>query len=159
MPRTRFSAEPTSRSSLRCIAASFASTQRIFGSLDIEESLALAALTAPNKRPLERVCEMFPRLKERRGSRGTGRSGGEQRMLAVARARAQSEDHRARRAVQRPRAGDRASAHGDLPRRGFFDCAGRLGRFAGDPDGQDTRTYHANELNAAFAYWGCAGDR
>jgi hypothetical protein len=29
---------------------------------------------------------------------------------------------------------------GDLPRRGFLDCAGRLGRFDGDPDGQDART-------------------
>jgi hypothetical protein len=48
---------------------------------------------------------------------------------------------------------------GDLPRRGFFDCAGRLGRFDGDPDGQDARTYHTNELNAAFAYWGSAGER
>jgi hypothetical protein len=40
----------------------------------------------------------------------------------------------------------------DLPRRGFFDCAGRLGRFAGDPDGDDVRIYHASELNAAFAF-------
>jgi len=48
---------------------------------------------------------------------------------------------------------------GDLPRRGFFDCAGRLGRFGGDPDGQDARTYHAQELNAAFAYWGSAGEK
>ena len=29
---------------------------------------------------------MFPRLKERRGSRGTDLSGGEQQMLAIARA-------------------------------------------------------------------------
>jgi hypothetical protein len=48
---------------------------------------------------------------------------------------------------------------GDLPRRGFFDCAGRLGRFDGDPDGQNARTYHTNELNAAFAYWGSPGER
>jgi len=27
----------------------------------------------------------------------------------------------------------------------------RLGRFAGDPDGQDARTFHAAELNAVFA--------
>lgn len=43
---------------------------------------------------------------------------------------------------------------GDLPRRGFFDCASRLGRFAGDPDGQDARTFHAKEVDAAFAFWG-----
>jgi hypothetical protein len=47
---------------------------------------------------------------------------------------------------------------GDLPRRGFFDCAGRLGRFAGDPEGEDARSYHASELTAAFAYWGRTDD-
>jgi branched-chain amino acid transport system ATP-binding protein len=35
---------------------------------------------------LDRVYEMFPRLKERRTSRGTDLSGGEQQMLAIARA-------------------------------------------------------------------------
>jgi hypothetical protein len=44
-----------------------------------------------------------------------------------------------------------------LPGPGFFDCARRLGRFAGDPDGQDARTFHATELNAVFAYWGGSG--
>ena len=60
--------------------------RRIFGSLDVEENLVLAALTAPRKWPLERIYEMFPRLKARRGSRGTDLSGGEQQMLAIARA-------------------------------------------------------------------------
>jgi hypothetical protein len=45
-----------------------------------------------------------------------------------------------------------------LPGPGFFDCARRLGRFAGDPDGQDARTFHATELSAVFAYWGGSGD-
>jgi hypothetical protein len=47
----------------------------------------------------------------------------------------------------------------DLPRRGFFDCAGRLGRFDGDPEGQDARIYHTKELDAAFAFWGSDGER
>jgi hypothetical protein len=46
-----------------------------------------------------------------------------------------------------------SKARGGLPGAGFFDCARRLGRFAGDPDGHDTRTFHAAELNAVFAYW------
>ncbi|HXI38242.1 MAG TPA: ATP-binding cassette domain-containing protein, partial [Burkholderiales bacterium] len=56
--------------------------RRIFGSLNVEENLVLAGLTAQNKWPLERIYDMFPRLKERRGSRGTDLSGGEQQMLA-----------------------------------------------------------------------------
>ena len=60
--------------------------RRIFGSLDVEENLLLAGLTAENKWPLERIYEMFPRLRERRRSRGTDLSGGEQQMLAIARA-------------------------------------------------------------------------
>jgi len=59
--------------------------RRIFGSLNVEENLLLAGLTAPNRWPLDRIYEMFPRLKERRGSRGTDLSGGEQQMLAIAR--------------------------------------------------------------------------
>ncbi len=59
--------------------------RRIFGSLNVEENLVLAGLTAPNRWPLERIYEMFPRLKERRTSRGTDLSGGEQQMLAIAR--------------------------------------------------------------------------
>jgi branched-chain amino acid transport system ATP-binding protein len=60
--------------------------RRIFGSLNVEENLVLAGLTAPNRWALDRVWEMFPRLKERRTSRGTDLSGGEQQMLAIARA-------------------------------------------------------------------------
>jgi len=59
--------------------------RRIFGSLNVEENLVLAGLTAPKRWPLERVYAMFPRLKERRTSRGTDLSGGEQQMLAIAR--------------------------------------------------------------------------
>jgi len=60
--------------------------RRIFGSLDVEENLVLAGLTAPSRWPLDRIYEMFPRLRERRASRGTDLSGGEQQMLAIARA-------------------------------------------------------------------------
>jgi branched-chain amino acid transport system ATP-binding protein len=60
--------------------------RRIFGSLNVEENIILAGLTAPNRWPLDRVYAMFPRLKERRASRGTDLSGGEQQMLAIARA-------------------------------------------------------------------------
>ena len=60
--------------------------RRIFGSLNVEENIILAGLTASNAWPLERIYAMFPRLKERRTSRGTDLSGGEQQMLAIARA-------------------------------------------------------------------------
>jgi len=60
--------------------------RRIFGSLNVEENIILAGLTADNKWPLERIYDMFPRLKQRRTSRGTDLSGGEQQMLAIARA-------------------------------------------------------------------------
>ena len=60
--------------------------RRIFGSLNVEENIVLAGLTAKTKWPLERVYEMFPRLEERRASPGTSLSGGEQQMLAIARA-------------------------------------------------------------------------
>jgi branched-chain amino acid transport system ATP-binding protein len=60
--------------------------RRIFGSLNVEENLLISGLTAPNRWPLDRVYAMFPRLQERRLSRGTDLSGGEQQMLAIARA-------------------------------------------------------------------------
>ena len=60
--------------------------RRIFGSLNVEENLIIAGLTAAKRWPLDRVYEMFPRLKERRGNRGTDLSGGEQQMLAIGRA-------------------------------------------------------------------------
>ncbi len=60
--------------------------RRIFGSLNVEENIILAGLTASNRWPLDRIYAMFPRLKERRESRGSDLSGGEQQMLAIARA-------------------------------------------------------------------------
>jgi len=60
--------------------------RRIFGSLSVEENLVLAGLSVKSSWPLERVWDMFPRLRDRQRSRGTDLSGGEQQMLAIARA-------------------------------------------------------------------------
>jgi branched-chain amino acid transport system ATP-binding protein len=60
--------------------------RRIFGSLNVEENIVLASLTAPKAWTLERIYDVFPRLGERRQSRSTDLSGGEQQMLAIARA-------------------------------------------------------------------------
>ena len=58
----------------------------IFGQLTVEENLRLAALTAPNAWSLDRVYEFFPRLGSAGASGGRQLSGGEQQMLAIARA-------------------------------------------------------------------------
>ena len=60
--------------------------RRIIGGLTVEENLTLAGLTAPNRWANERAYEMFPQLASRRDNRGRDLSGGEQQMLAIARA-------------------------------------------------------------------------
>ncbi len=60
--------------------------RRIFGGLTVVENLKLAALSAADPWPITRIYELFPRLEERRESRGVNLSGGEQQMLAIARA-------------------------------------------------------------------------
>jgi hypothetical protein len=40
-----------------------------------------------------------------------------------------------------------------LPAPGFFDCAARLGRFAGAATGSDARAFYAGEFNASVALW------
>ena len=56
----------------------------IFRSLTVEENLTVVA--RPGEWTLERVYEMFPRLRERRANMGNQLSGGEQQMLAMGRA-------------------------------------------------------------------------
>jgi branched-chain amino acid transport system ATP-binding protein len=62
----------------------------VFGRLTVEENLQMGAYTrrdnAAVKRDLERVYELFPRLRERRRQTGGTLSGGEQQMLAIGRA-------------------------------------------------------------------------
>ena len=58
-------------------------TRDIFGSLSVEENL-VAALRGDAS--VEEAFALFPRLKERRRNGGTQLSGGEQQMLAIARA-------------------------------------------------------------------------
>jgi branched-chain amino acid transport system ATP-binding protein len=65
--------------------------RRIFATLSVEENLTLALFTqrqsaAQQKRELDRVFDLFPRLRERRSQPGKTLSGGEQQMLAIGRA-------------------------------------------------------------------------
>jgi branched-chain amino acid transport system ATP-binding protein len=57
----------------------------IYSSLSAEENLLLPPPVAPGGMSVEELYEMFPNLRERRASRGTHLSGGEQQMLALAR--------------------------------------------------------------------------
>jgi branched-chain amino acid transport system ATP-binding protein len=61
-----------------------AQEREIFPSLTVEENLTVAA--RPGRWGLEAVYGLFPRLKERRTNMGNQLSGGEQQMLAIARA-------------------------------------------------------------------------
>ena len=61
-----------------------AQEREIFPSLSLEENLTVAA--RPGRWDLEAVYKLFPRLRERKGNMGNQLSGGEQQMLAIARA-------------------------------------------------------------------------
>jgi branched-chain amino acid transport system ATP-binding protein len=61
-----------------------AQEREVFPSLSVEENLTVAA--RPGRWGLEAVYELFPRLEERRINMGNQLSGGEQQMLAIARA-------------------------------------------------------------------------
>jgi branched-chain amino acid transport system ATP-binding protein len=60
--------------------------RRIIAGLTVEENLKLAQIAPPVGWSLERIYELFPRLGERRTQEGVTLSGGEQQMLAIARA-------------------------------------------------------------------------
>ncbi len=60
--------------------------RNIFSNLTVEENLVLAGLTAKDPWRLSEVYDLFPNLRERARNRGRALSGGEQQMLAVARA-------------------------------------------------------------------------
>ena len=63
--------------------------RRIFGTLTVRENLAVAQQKRRDGMPpwtLTRVFELFPRLRERAGQTAGSLSGGEQQMLAIARA-------------------------------------------------------------------------
>ena len=61
-----------------------AQEREIFPSLTVEENLTVAA--QPGEWGLDNVYKLFPRLNERRRNMGNQLSGGEQQMLAIARA-------------------------------------------------------------------------
>lgn len=60
--------------------------RRIIPGLTVEENLQLAQIAPPIGWSIERLYELFPRLGERRKQEGITLSGGEQQMLAIARA-------------------------------------------------------------------------
>ena len=63
--------------------------RQVFANLTVYENLVATAHNRLNQREpwtLERVYQLFPRLKERAGNLGANLSGGEQQMLAIGRA-------------------------------------------------------------------------
>jgi branched-chain amino acid transport system ATP-binding protein len=63
--------------------------RQVFANLSVYENLVATAHNRLNQREpwtLERVYQLFPRLKERAGNLGANLSGGEQQMLAIGRA-------------------------------------------------------------------------
>ena len=65
-------------------------SRRIFPDLTVHENLLMGAYTRKDtagiRADIERVCDLFPVLEERRGQPGGSLSGGEQQMLAMGRA-------------------------------------------------------------------------
>tara|TARA_R110002020_G_scaffold28563_9_gene90920 strand:+ start:9317 stop:10087 length:771 start_codon:yes stop_codon:yes gene_type:complete len=64
--------------------------RRIIAGLTVEENIALAKVAPGDGWSLEQIYQSFPRLAERRKQEGVTLSGGEQQMLAIARALARN---------------------------------------------------------------------
>lgn len=60
--------------------------RKIIAGLSVEENLDLAQIAGDKGWSYDRIYDLFPRLKERRKQEGITLSGGEQQMLAIARA-------------------------------------------------------------------------
>ena len=63
--------------------------RRVFPDMTVEENLMMGTIPIGDKHAdadMQRMYELFPRLKERRNQRAMTMSGGEQQMLAIARA-------------------------------------------------------------------------
>jgi len=63
--------------------------RRVFPDMSVEENLMMGTIPIGDKyaaEDMQRMYELFPRLKERRNQRAMTMSGGEQQMLAIARA-------------------------------------------------------------------------
>ncbi|HEY4370420.1 MAG TPA: ABC transporter ATP-binding protein [Burkholderiales bacterium] len=83
-----FGQETTTWPSYRIAAMGIGSVpegRRIFASLTVEENLKVP-LERPGPWTIPRIYELFPRLAERKMNKGRQLSGGEQEMLAIARA-------------------------------------------------------------------------
>ncbi|RMD90038.1 MAG: ABC transporter ATP-binding protein [Alphaproteobacteria bacterium] len=81
-PLHRMTAHQAARAGLQLVPED----RRIIPGLTVEENIELAQIAPPIGWSLERIYELFPRLGERRRQEGVTLSGGEQQMLAIARA-------------------------------------------------------------------------
>jgi branched-chain amino acid transport system ATP-binding protein len=78
----RLSAHEAARSGVQLVPED----RRIIGGISVEQNLIVAQVAGRPGWPIEQVYAHFPRLAERRRQEATTLSGGEQQMLAVARA-------------------------------------------------------------------------
>ena len=70
----------------RAVVAYVPEGRLIFPDLSVIENIRVAERRPARQWPLPRLLELFPALRERAGNRGAQLSGGEQQMLAIARA-------------------------------------------------------------------------